>query len=520
MEIVTPGLALNAFDQMVESERLSRQRPSTIDHSRAPVLEGIARYRAMHMTPFSTPGHKQGAGMDLELMALFGPLALMSDIPVSGGVDDIHFKWDILRQAEELGADAWGADRSFYLVNGSSTGNHAFLLSMLGPGDEVIVARDIHKSMMVALIHTGATPVWVAPRLHPEHNVGLGVDPYDIAAALDAHPLAKLVILVSPSYCGVSSDLVAISAIAHSRGVAVYVDEAWGPHFHFHPALPMSAMESGVDGAVASTHKVLGAITQSAILNVQGPRVDVGRLAGTVGMSQTTSPAAFILASIDTCRRQMALHGEALIGATIELAEQARRRIQTIPGLSVLDGEQLGVKTYDLTKLLIDVHGIGLTGFAVEELLRFRFSIVPEMSDLTGIVCLITVGDTQQSIDTLVEAMLTIAAEHGVSANGVGGSHLRSSGIVISPGVQAMTPREAFYARSRTMPLSDAVGQVSAELVITYPPGIPVLAPGDVILPEKLEYLAMIAGLGMYISGCSDQTLQTIKVVDRPAFDA
>jgi arginine/lysine/ornithine decarboxylase len=483
------------------------------------MLEGIARYREMNMTPFSTPGHKLGAGMDPALVALYGHNALLSDIPVSGGVDDIHFKFDVLRQAEELGANAWGADRTYYLVNGSSTGNHAFLLSMLGPGDEVIVARDVHKSMMVALIHTGAKPIYVAPRIHPEHNIGLGVHPDDIAAALEAHPSAKLVILVSPSYCGISSDLDAIAAVAHRRDVPVYVDEAWGPHFHFHPALPKSAMQSGIDGAVASTHKVLGAITQSAILNVQGPRVDLGRLSGTVGMSQTTSPAAFILASIDACRRQMVLHGRELLETTIELADQARRRIQAISGVSVLDGAMLGVETYDLTKLVIDMHGLGLTGFEVEELLRFQYAINPEMSDLSGIVCLITVGDTQRSIDTLVCALESIAHEHG-RPSGNGGAHLRSSGAVLSPGVQAMTPREAFYARTRTIPLNEAIGQISAELVIPYPPGIPVLAPGDVILPEKLEYLATVAAQGGYISGASDHALRTIKVVDLPAFDA
>ena len=265
---------------------------------------------------------------------------------------------------------------------------------------------------------------------------------------------------------------------------------------------------------------MLGAITQSAILNVQGPRVDLGRLAGAVGMAQTTSPAAFILASIDACRRQMALHGEALLDRTIALAESARRRLQAIPGVSVLDGDALGVPAYDLTKLVIDVHGLGMTGFQLEEVLRGRFSIVPEMSDLSGIVCLITVGDTQESIDRLVAAMRIIAAERGIARNGNAGAHLRSSGAVIAPGVQAMSPRDAFFARTRAIPLAEAVGQIAAELVIPYPPGIPVLAPGDVILPEKLEYLAHIAALGMYISGASDHSLQTIKVVDEPRFDA
>lgn len=487
------------------------------DHRRAPLVEGMLWYRNAEMLPFSTPGHKLGVGFDPELKALFGAPALLSDIPVGGGVDDVHFSLDLWRKAEDLGADAWGADRTFYLVNGSSTGNLAFLLATLSPGDEIVVARDIHKSMLVAMIHAGATPIYVAPRLHPALNVGVGIAAGDVAAALDAHPLAKLVALVSPSYCGVSSDLAAIAEIAHARGVPLYVDEAWGPHFHFHPDLPPSAMASGADGAVASTHKVLGAITQSAVLHVKGPRIDARRVATTVGMSQTTSPAAYILASIDACRRQMALHGEELLGTTINLARQARRRLQAIPGLVVLDGPSLGVAHYDLTKLVIDVGGLGMTGFDVEREFRHRFRINPEMSDLAGIVCLITIGDTQHSIDRLVAAFQTLAAEHRPSANRRHGAEMRSSGAVLAPGVQAMTPRDAFFARARMIPLGDARGEVSAELVIPYPPGIPVLAPGDVISADKLEYLVYGASHGIYISGASDPTFATIRIVDHLA---
>jgi arginine/lysine/ornithine decarboxylase len=481
------------------------------------MLEGIERYRAEQIAPFSTPGHKQGLGMDPQLRTLFGEGALLSDIPVSGGADDLHFTWGTLRQAEDLGADAWGAERTFYLVNGSSTGNHAYLLASLRPGDEIVVARDIHKSLLVALIHTGAKPVYVSPRLHPTLDVGLGIDPADVAATLDAHPNAKLVALVSPSYCGVSSDLKAIAAVAHARGIPVYVDEAWGPHFHFHPDLPMSAMASGVDGAVASTHKVLGAITQSAILNIQGSLVDPRRVENAVGMAQTTSPAAYILASIDACRRQMMLHGRQLLDRTITLADEARRRLQQIPGVDVLDGERLGVGTYDLTKLVVDVHGLGMTGFQVEEALRRRFRIVPEMSDLTGIMCLITIGDTRESINRLVHAFETFSKEHRGHLNGNGhlsvSSVIRSSGAAIAPGVQAMSPRDAYYAPSRAVSLREVIGEISAELVIPYPPGIPVLAPGDVISAEKVEYLTYCASHGGYISGASDSTLATMRIV-------
>lgn len=487
-----------------------------LDHTRAPLIEGIRQYRQQGMTPFATPGHKLGLGMDRELLQLYGADAFACDIPVSGGADSVHFTFDTWRLAEELGADAWNADRTFYLVNGSSTGNLAFLTAQLRPGDEVIVARDVHKSLMVALIQSGARPIYIAPRLHPLLDVGLGVDPRDVDEALRKHPDARMVILVSPSYCGVSSDLAAIATIAHARDVPVYVDEAWGPHFHFHPALPQSAMDSGVDGAVASTHKVLGAFTQSAVLHIKGPRVNPGRVASAVGMAQTTSPATFILATIDGCRRQMMLHGRKLLDGAIERAEDARRRLQRIPGVSVLDAGSLGVDAYDLTKLVIDVHGLGMTGFEVEDELRYRYHINPEMSDLTSIICLVTIGDTQASIDRLVAAFEAMSRSQNGSKPTGGASMMRSSGTVIAPGIQAMSPRDAFFSRQRSIPLAQAAGEISAELVIPYPPGIPVLAPGDVITVEKLEYLKYGADAGMYISGATDHELRTIQVVDEP----
>ncbi len=482
-----------------------------VDHRRAPLLEGVRRYVEHDITPFTTPGHKRGRGIDAEFAAMFGHLLLDRDIPLGGGVDDTHFGGQTLVAAEELAADAWGADRSFFLVNGSSAGNHAFLLATVRPGDEVIVARDMHKSLMVSLILAGAKPVYIAPRLHPALSVGLGIAPSDVEAALHAHPNAKLVALVSPSYCGVQSDLAGIVAAAHARGVPVYVDEAWGPHFHFHPALPASAMTSGVDGAVTSTHKILGALTQSAILNVRSVLVDPRIVKGAVGMVVSTSPSVPILASIDACRRQMALDGEALLDQAIALATEARERLRAIPGVGVLGADHLGIDGYDLTKLVIDVDGLGLTGFAVEHLLREEYAVQPEMSDLVSVVCIVSLADTRASIDRLIAAFADISRRHGRNAGA--GARLRSSGAAIDPGVQAMTPREAFFAPSRTIPLAQAIGEVSAELVIPYPPGIPVLAPGDVISAEKVAYLREGAAHGMYLSGPADGELNTIRVV-------
>jgi arginine/lysine/ornithine decarboxylase len=492
-------------------QRTRRERHA-VDHRRAPLLEGVVAYQRQEIVPFSTPGHKLGIGVDEELHETFGERTFLSDIPLGGGVGDTHFGGEALRVAEAMAADAWDADRTFFLLNGSTAGNHAFLLATVRPGDKILVSRDLHKSLLVALILNGVVPVYLAPRLHPELNVGLGISAAEVAGALELHPDTKLIAVVSPSYCGVASDLDGIAAVAHARGIPVYVDEAWGPHFHFHPALPRSAMASGIDGAVSSIHKVLGALTQAAILNVRSELVDPERVRTTVGMVQTTSPSVLVLASIDAARRQMALHGEVMLERTIALATDARRRLQALPGMSVLDADQLGIAGFDLTKLVIDVDGLGMTGYQAEDALRNRFGVGPEMSDLVGVVCLVTIGDTEASIQRLVDAFATLSREH--CRGGPRRAGRRSSGAAVAPAEQAMSPREAFFSPSRAIPLAQAGGKISTELVIPYPPGIPVLAPGEVITDEKVAYLEEGIAHGMYISGPADPKLGSIRVVD------
>jgi len=489
----------------------TRRKPNFVDHRRAPLLEGVVAYQRQGIVPFSTPGHKVGVGVDEELRETFGERTFLSDIPLGGGVGDTHFGGEALRVAEAMAADAWGADRSFFLLNGSTAGNHAFMLATVRPGDKIMVSRDLHKSLLVALILTGVVPVYLAPRLHPELNVGLGISVEEVASTLELHPDTKLIALVSPSYCGVASDLDGIAAIAHARGIPVYVDEAWGPHFHFHPALPRSAMASAVDGAVSSIHKVLGGLTQAAILNVRSELVDLDRVRTTIGMVQTTSPSVLVLASIDAARRQMALRGEVMLERTIELAADARRQLQALPGVSVLDADQLGIAGFDLTKLVIDVDGLGMTGYQAEDALRNRFGVGPEMSDLVGVVCLITIGDTEASIRRLVDAFATLSRER--YSAGTRRAGLRSSGAAVAAAEQAMSPREAFFLPSRAIPLEQASGKISTELVIPYPPGIPVLAPGEVITDEKVAYLDEGIAHGMYISGAADPKLRSIRVV-------
>ena len=345
-------------------------------------------------------------GASEELLSLLDDDALAADVGIGVGAHD-----PAQRAAEDLAAAAWGADRTFFLVNGSSSGTQAFLLATLGPGDEVVVARDVHQSVVAGLLLTGAQPVWIAPRFHATLELGLGIDPTDVAAALDSHPAAKLVVLTSPTYHGVVSDLATVVEFAHARGVPIYVDESWGAHLPFHPALPPSAMASGADGAVTSPHRLLATPRQGAILNVREGLIDIERVATTVRLTQTTSPSLLILAGLDACRQQMALGGEGLLERAIGLAFAARRRLGALPGISVLGVRELSDVAFDPTRLVIDVQELGMTGFAAKRVLRQRFGIALAMSERTGVVCAITIADTPQSLDRLVDAFAALAGE-------------------------------------------------------------------------------------------------------------
>nr|MBA2519292.1 DegT/DnrJ/EryC1/StrS family aminotransferase [Chloroflexia bacterium] len=476
---------------------------------RMPVLDAVRAYQHAGTMPFSTPGHKLGAGTSDELHDLLGPGVFAADIWLNTAAHDTA-----VRDAEALAAATWGAGRTFFLVNGSSSGNHAFLLATLSPGDEVVLGRDIHTSLLTALILTGARPIYVAPQLRPELDLGLGPDPAAIAAALNAHPAAKLVVLTSPTYWGITADVAAIAAVAHARGVPLYVDEAWGPHFPFHPNLPPSAIASGADGAVTSPHKLLAGLSQAAMLHAGGPRVDLARLATVVTLTQTTSPLLPILASLDACRQQMAARGEALLDRALALAGSASHRLQRLPGVTVLDAARLGLPPWrhDPTRLVIDVQGLGLTGFEAERRLRQHFGLAPEMSDLLGVVCLITIGDTEASVDRLVAAFAALAAGRRPPRR-PGPGNMRSMGEIVAPGRQALTPRDAFFAPTRLVSLAEAAGEVVAELVVPYPPGIPVVAPGEVVTAAKVDYLRQVVARGGLVRGVADPTLRTLRIV-------
>lgn len=496
---------------------MTDSRPTERDQQQAPFFEGLLAYRDAGVIPFSTPGHKLGAGAPPEMVEAIGLAALGLDIPNGGGVDDTHRTWELQRQAEFLAADAWRADDSAFLVNGSSTGNIAFLLAACRPGEKVLVARNLHTSLLSGLILSGAQPVYLYPEIHPDLNLTLDVSPETIRASLDQHPDARAVTLISPSYTGVSADLPAIAAICRERNVMLFIDEAWGPHFPFHPSLPPGAVQAGASAAVTSIHKLLAGLTQSSLMTFGGGLISRDDVAPAISLIETTSPSALIAASIDAARRQMALHGQLLLDRTIDLALDARSRLSAIPGIRTIDQSVIDGRPgagFDPTRIMIDVQDLGLTGFQAESLLRNPCRIGVEMSDLSGVIVHITIGDTVESVDHLVRGIEWIARMHASEENpGRRDNRLRSSGSVIFSATPALTPREAALGSTRAAPLAEAVGEVSAEIITPYPPGIPVVAPGDVFTPECLEYLQAATEAGMYISGPRDPSLVTVRIV-------
>lgn len=446
-------------------------------------------------------------------MRALWPDMLALDIPHAGGVDTTHISLGLLREAELLAAAAYGGDDARFLVNGSTTGNLAMLLATCGDGETVIVSRMLHKSLLTGLIFSGARPHYLIPAFDDERNLPLDIEPAAVAGALDAHPRARAVILVSPSYVGVTSDLVAIAAICHERGVPLLVDEAWGPHFHFHPGLPASAMQSGADAAVSSTHKMLAGLTQSSTLVARSGLIDLERMGTIVDMVQTTSPSALIFASLDASRRQMVLDGRRLLDTTLDHAARLRGALAGIDGLEVLTPEIVADRRgagFDPTRIIVDVHGLGLTGYEAEHRLRHEHGVYVEMSDLLSVMLLVTLGDDDASIERAIGGFRSLTAlrkppRHAVAA--------RSSGDLLFGHLAELTPRQAFMAAAEVVPVARAAGRVSAESITPYPPGIPLVAPGERLTPDIIDYLRAGIEEGMYVSGLADTSFAFVRVV-------
>lgn len=455
------------------------------------------------ITPFTTPGHKRAPGLADGVLA--------HDLPLSAGADDLHLSSDVLGRAERLAADLWGAELCLFCVNGSTQGNQALALAAARPGDGVVVARNLHKSMLAGLVLAGLDPVWVRPDVDPQTGLALGVPAAGVAAALAAHPEARAVFLVEPNFVGVLSDVPAIARLAHAAGAPLLVDQAWGAYLGFHPALPPHSLALGADAFVTSAHKTLTGFTQSAYLFASAGRLELARVREGFDALNTTSVAAAMLASLDRTRALLAARGEELLGRALALAGRARERLAAIEGLKVLGpSAKAGGDgfSHDPLKLVLALPGTGADGLAVERDL-FAEGVRVELANRDTLVPLLTIADTEESVDRLCTA-LERSLERRRGEPRLPGA---ASAVWALEPESALSPREAFFAERETVRAEAAAGRIAAETIAPYPPGIPAIAPGEVIAAPLLEALRAAAAEGTRIAYCADPTLATVQVV-------
>ncbi len=484
---------------------------------KTPLFDAMVQLAELHKISFHTPGHKSGKGISTRFRKFVGPKIFSIDLTTLDEVDSLQKPKGVIKEAQELAAKAYGADRSFFLLNGTTGGNHAMILTCCGPNDKILVARNAHKSVLAGLILSGTEPIFYLPELDENLKMTLNVSAEATKAAIDAHPQAKTLFLTSPNYYGICADLAGIIPYAHEKGVTVLVDEAHGPHLKFHRDLPISAMEAGADLAVQSTHKIIGGMTQSSMLHARAGRIDMTTLANVLRFVQSTSPSYILMASLDLARMQMATEGEKLLEKAIRLAEEARMRINRIPGLFCFDRSTVTNPLYskmgdfDVTKLTITVKDLGLSGYAASQILNQRYNIQVEMADPFNVLVIVSIGDRRDDLQRLVDALREMSKEY----YGRNAPYLADAVGLPPFGQKAvLTPREAFFADHRYIPLEESVGAVSSEIVTVYPPGIPLLVPGEIVTQEIVDYLARMNRLGATIDGL-DETNRLIGIVER-----
>ncbi len=476
-----------------------------------PIVAALQTWVAKNHAPFYTPGHKRGKGIHPVLEQQWGTAVFGWDLPELPGLDNLHAPTGAIASAQQLAADLFGATQTWFLVNGSTVGVIAAILASCGDGDKIILPRNVHSSAIAGIIHAGAVPIFISPDYDPVLDLAHGIAPMAVKSALEQHPNAKAVLIVNPTYYGVCSDLATIAAIAHSYGVPLLVDEAHGAHFGFHPDLPPTALAAGADLSIQSTHKLLGALTQSAMLHVNSDRLDPLRIDRALRSLQSTSPSYLLLAALDASRQQMALHGRELMAKAIELATIARREIAQIDGLAVLERSQ-SQPTFDAldpTRLTVTVTGLNLTGFAADEILTTEFGVVAELPSLQHLTFIISLGNTRADIDRLICGFERLATNHRCELP----LKLPQFPLPDPDFELAISPRRASRARHQQVELDRAIGRISAAAICPYPPGIPVLLPGEIITTDALKYLRQILDLGGELVGCNDPNLDTIEIV-------
>ena len=475
---------------------------------RAPIYEALEAFKKKRVVPFDVPGHKRGRG-NPELVQLLGEKCVGLDVNSMKPLDNLCHPVSVIKEAEELTADAFGADKAFLMVGGTTSAVQAMILSVCKAGDKIILPRNVHKSAINALVLCGAIPVYVNPETNPTLGISLGMEISQVEKAINDNPDAVAVLVNNPTYYGICSDLKSIVKAAHAKGMKVLADEAHGTHLYFGDNLPISAMAAGADMAAISMHKSGGSLTQSSILLVnKGVNADYVRQI--INLTQTTSASYLLLSSLDISRRNLALRGRESFNRVAQMAEYARNEINSIGGYYAYGRDLVNgssIYDYDVTKLSIYTLDIGLAGIEVYDLLRDEYDIQIEFGDICNILAYISIGDRIQDIERLVGALADIERLYRRDKAGL------LSGEYISPRV-VVSPQRAFYSEKVSMSLKDTVGKISGEFVMCYPPGIPILAPGELITQDIIEYIMYAKEKGCSMQGTEDPKVEHLMVLD------
>lgn len=475
---------------------------------KAPILEALERYKKMRVVPFDVPGHKRGKG-NRELTKFLGEDCLTVDVNSMKPLDNLCHPISVIKEAEELAAEAFGAKHAFFMVGGTTSAVQSMIMVACKRGEKIIMPRNVHKSAINALVISGAVPVYINPGTNKEVGIPLGMAYEDVKKAIEENPDAKAVLINNPTYYGICSNFEAITTLAHKHGMLVLADEAHGTHFYFHEDLPASAMSVGADMASVSMHKTGGSLTQSSLLLINND-VSEGYARQIINLTQTTSASYLLMSSLDISRRNLALNGRDIFENVMRMVGYARKEINRTGGYYAFGKELINGDTvfdFDTTKLSVHTRKMGLAGIEVYDILRDEYGIQIEFGDIGNILAIISVGDKSLAIERLISSLSEIKRLYGKEDITMMLDH-----EYIDPDV-VMTPQDAFYAPKRLMNLEDSSGAISSEFVMCYPPGIPILAPGERITKEILDYIEYAREKGCSLTGTQDIHIRKINVV-------
>lgn len=474
---------------------------------KAPIFDALKAHLENKVVPFDVPGHKGGRG-NPELCDFLGTTTMRADVNSMKPLDNLCHPISVIKEAEELAAEAFGSDAAFFMVSGTTAAVQTMIMSFCKHGDEIIMPRNVHRSAINALVVCGAIPVYVNPSINKRLGIPLGMSIKEVEEAMDAHPKAKAILINNPTYYGICSPLKEIVRLAHARGMKVLVDEAHGTHFYFGDNLPLAGMHAGADMAAVSMHKTGGSLTQSSFL-LCNESVDVGYVRQIINLTQTTSGSYLLMASLDTARKNLVLHGKEIFQENLRLAKYCREEISKIGGYYAFSKELINhdsIYDYDETKLSIHTLDIGLAGIEVYDILRDEYHIQIEFGDLSNFLAIISAGDHQKDIERLLSALAQI--KHRFEKDNTG----MFDHEYITPKV-ATSPQKAFYSKKEAIDIHTSIGEISGEFVMAYPPGIPILAPGEEVTQEILDYIFYAKEKGCSLTGFKDMSLSTIQVV-------